>query len=72
MEEADKLLIEQLRQINVKVNNLNEIDSAIFINTLIKCFEYLSNMISKEENFIDVKFLKSQNIDIQADKFRLC
>ncbi len=64
MEEADKLLIEQLRQINVKVNNLNEIDSAIFINTLIKCFEYLSNMISKEENFIDVKFLKSQNIEV--------
>lgn len=59
MEEADKLLIEQLRQINVKVSNLNEIDSALFINTLIKCFEYLSNMISKEENFIDVKFLKS-------------
>ena len=39
---------------------------------MIVCFEHISKMLSKEENFIDIRFLKSQNVAEQADKFRVC
>ena len=72
MEEADKLLVESLRLIKVTVNKIEDFDSATFIQALINCFEYISKMLSKEDNFIDVRFLKSQKIEESADKFRLC
>ena len=72
MEEADKLLIESLKMIKVNVNKIEDFDSPLFINALINCFEYISKMLSKEDNFIDVKFLRSQKIEESADKFRLC
>ena len=72
MEEADKLLIESLKMIKVKVARIEDFDSALFIQALINCFEYISNILSKEDNFVDVRFLKSQKIEESADKFRLC
>jgi hypothetical protein len=59
MDEADKLLIESLRLIKVEVKSLEEFDSPMFIRSLITCFEHIAGMLSKEDNFIDVRFLKS-------------
>ena len=72
MEEADKLLIESLRLIKIEVKQLEEFDSPLFIKALIACFEHIAGMLSKEDNFIDVRFLKSQNLEESADKFRVC
>ena len=72
MEEADKLLIESLKQVKVKITKLEELDSKIFITALIGCFEHISGLLSQEDNFIDVRFLKSQNVSEQSDKFRVC
>ena len=72
MEEADKLLIESLKQVKITVATLEEFDSPRFIGALVACFEYLSGMLNAEDNFIDVKFLKSQNPEVSADKFRVC
>ena len=72
MEEADKLLVESLRLIKVEVKSLEEFDSPTFIGALIACFSHISSMLSKEDNFIDVRFLRSQNLEESADKFRVC
>jgi hypothetical protein len=64
MEEADNLLIEQLKQVNIRVKAIEDIDSEIFIKALIACFEHISGLLSKEDNFIDLRFLKSQDIKI--------
>jgi len=72
MEEADTLLIESLKQVNIKIAKLEELDSPLFIKALVGCFEQISNMLSAEDNFIDIMFLKKQNVQVQADKFRVC
>jgi hypothetical protein len=59
MEEADKLLLESLRLIEVNVSTLEELDSNLFINTLISCFGHISKLLTKEDNFIDVRYLRS-------------
>jgi len=59
MEEADKLLLESLKLIKVNVTSLEEIDSNLFINTLITCFDHISKLLTKEDNFIDVRYLRS-------------
>ena len=72
MEEADKLLMVNLKSLGVTVSSLEEFDSHKFIKALVSCFERISNMLSKEENFIDMRFFKSQNIEESADRFRVC
>ena len=64
MEEADNLLITNLKQLNIKVSSMEELDSPLFIKALISCFEYISGLLSKDENFIDLRFFKSQNISV--------
>ena len=59
MEEADRLLIENLKAVNIKVATLSDFDSPLFVKALIGCFEHISKMLSSDENFIDIKFLKS-------------
>ena len=72
MEEADTLLIQSLKQVNIKISKLEELDSPLFIRALTGCFESIADMLSKEDNFIDVRFLKSQDMKQQSDKFRVC
>jgi hypothetical protein len=59
MEEADSLLIASLKGIQVNVSKLEELDSPLFIKALIACFEHISGLLSKDDNFIDVRYLKS-------------
>lgn len=72
MDEADKYLVANLKTLKVNIQKLDEFDSELFINTLIKCFSYISDQLADEDNFIDVKWFKKQNIQVQADKFRVC
>ena len=72
MEEADTLLIASLKHVNIKITRLEELDSELFIKALIGCFEHISGLLSKDDNFIDIQYLKSQNVKEQADKFRVC
>lgn len=72
MEEADSLLISQLKLMGIQISKLEQLDSTMLITALIGCFEHISMLLSKDENFIDVRYLKSQNVAEQADKFRVC
>ena len=38
---------------------------------MIKCFEKISSMINEEENFIDIAFMKSQNLKEPMHKFKV-
>ena len=60
--QASKLLVASLKQLNVKIAKLEELDSQKFIQSLIGCFQHISAMLDREDNFIDIKFLKSQNV----------
>ena len=62
MEEADTLLIQSLKQVNIKISKVEELDSPLFIKAIIGCFESISQMLTKEDNFIDIRFLKSQDV----------
>ena len=72
MEEADKLLIESLKQVNINVNSLAEFDSALFVKALIACFEHISGMLNREDNFIDLRFLKAQSMEVKSERFKVC
>ena len=72
MDEADKYLVANLKTLKVNISKLDEFDSPLFINTLIKCFQYISDQLNDDDNFIDIKWFKNQNIQVQADKFRVC
>ena len=59
MDEADALLVASLKGLKVNISKLEELDSPLFITALIGCFDHIASLLSKEDNFIDIRFLKS-------------
>lgn len=51
---------------------LNDFDSESLINAMIKCFEKISLMLNERDNFVDLKFLRSQNLKEATHKFKVC
>ena len=54
------------------MKTLNDFDSESLIVACIRCFERLAKMLNEKENFIDLKFLKSQNLKEATHKFKVC
>jgi hypothetical protein len=54
------------------VRSLEEFDSDRLIVAIIHCFERISQMLSAEDNFVDLKFLKSQNLKEATHKYKVC
>lgn len=69
MDDADNILITSLKNIGMYLNiefnhyrtvaTLNDFDSESLIIALIKCFERISSMLNEQDNFIDLKYMKS-------------
>lgn len=59
MEEADNILVVQLQHLGVKIKALGDFDSESLIIAIMKCFERISQMLNEQDNFIDMKYLKS-------------
>ena len=55
-----------------QVNSLNEFTAEQFISVLITCFERISAMLAEKDNFVDVKFLRSQNLKEATHRFKVC
>ncbi|CDW88196.1 UNKNOWN [Stylonychia lemnae] len=72
MEEADNILIISLQHLGIQAQNLNDFSAEQFIVIMIKCFEQISSMLSEKDNFIDIKFLKSQNLKEATHRFKVC
>jgi len=58
MEEADKILTSTLKQLGVNINSLADFDATSFIQAIIICFDKISKLLTDEDNFIDLKFLR--------------
>jgi SMC interacting uncharacterized protein involved in chromosome segregation len=72
MEEADNILIVSLQQLGVTVKKLSDFDSESFIQAVMRCFERIASMLNERDNFIDMRFLKSQNLKEATHKFKVC
>ena len=58
MEEIDNILIQQLKSTGVTVRVLEDLDSAKFLECMIKCFAHIAKMLKEDDNFIDIKYLQ--------------
>ena len=58
MEEIDNILIQQLKSTGVTVRVLEDLDSAKFLDCMIKCFAHIAKMLKEDDNFIDIKYLQ--------------
>lgn len=72
MEEADKILISSLKQLGVTIQSLNDFDATSFITSIILCFERLSKLTEEQDNFVDLKFLKKQNLKEATHRYKIC
>jgi len=62
MEEADKLLIVSLKNLGVAQTALEAFTAETFIRTIILCFERIAAQLSEKDQFIDMPFLKKQDL----------
>ena len=51
---------------------LSDFDSEGLIVAIIRCFERIASMLNERDNFVDLKFLKSQNLKEATHKFKVC
>ena len=72
MEEADTLLLVQLKNLGVQLSNLEEFDDKSMCNTVRICFERMHGMLSEEDQFIDIKYLKKQDLKEPTGRFKAC
>jgi hypothetical protein len=72
MDEADNILISQLKQIGIVQTKLDSFDAKEFITAVIACFDRISKMLVEDENFIDIKFLKAQSLNEATGRFKVC
>eukprot|EP00347_Sterkiella_histriomuscorum_P009969 403339184 len=72
MEEADNILIISLNHLGIKAANLNDFTAEQFIQIMIRCFEQITTMLNEKDNFIDLKFLKAQNLKEATHRFKVC
>jgi hypothetical protein len=54
------------------VATVGDFDSEGLVVALIKCFERISAMLNEQDNFIDMKFIKQQNLKEATHKFKVC
>jgi hypothetical protein len=72
MEEADNILIVSLQHLSITVKQLSDFTSETLILAIIKCFERISQMLTEKDNFVDLKYLRSQNLKEATHKFKAC
>ena len=58
MEEADNLLLVQLKTLGINMDSLEAFDAESMCRTAVTCFERIHSMLSEEDQFIDIAYLK--------------
>jgi len=72
MEEADKILITSLKQLGVTVSRLSDFDTTSIITCIILCFDRLSSLLEESDQFIDMTYLKKQNLKEATQRYKVC
>ena len=72
MEDADTLLLAQLKSLKVNIKSLEEFTGETFCGTIIVCLAKLDSQTANEDKFIDLPFLKKQNLKEATHRFKAC
>ena len=74
MDEADKILISQVKRIaDITVQSLDQFESVQFMQCTVKCFDYVKKVLEPSEgNFIDPEFFKRQNFTQATHRYKIC
>ena len=72
MEEADTLLLMQVKQLGVQLGNLEDFEAETMCQAVTVCFERIHAMLSDEDQFVDIKYLKAQNLREPTGRFKAC
>ena len=65
-------MILQLKQLGIQQSKLDDFEVKSFINVIILCFQKIATMLVEEENFIDIAYLKKQNLNEASHRFKVC
>ena len=72
MEEADTLLLVQLKTLGITMSNLEDFEAESMCRTARECFERIHAMLSEEDQFIDINYLKKQDLREPTNRFKAC
>ena len=72
MEEADTLLLLQLKSLGIQMTSLEEFEAESMCRTAVVCFERMHGMLSDEDQFVDIKYLKRQDLREPTGRFKAC
>ena len=72
MEDADNLLLVQLKTLGVTMGSLEAFTAETLCGTVILCFAKLHAQRSGDDQFIDLAFLKKQNLKEATHRFKAC
>ena len=57
MEEADALLLVQLKNLGIQMGNLDEFEAETMTRAARICFMRIHSMLSEDDQFIDIDYL---------------
>jgi len=72
MEEADTLLLVQLKTLGVQLGSLEDFEAESMCQTVTVCFERIHAMLADDDQFVDIKYLKKQNLREPTGRFKAC
>ena len=73
MEDADNLLLVQLKSLGVNMKSLDDFTAETLCGTVIRCFVRLhSQRTNGADQFVDLAFLKKQNLSEATHRFKAC
>ena len=58
MEEADTLLLVQLKNLGIQMSSLEDFEAESMTRAALVCFERIHSMLSEEDQFVDIAYLK--------------
>ena len=56
----------------MQIGNLEAFEAESMCNTVRVCFERMHGMLSEEDQFVDIKYLKKQNLKEPTGRFKAC
>jgi hypothetical protein len=65
-------LLGSLKQLGINQTSLEIFTAETFIKTIVLCFERIAAQLSEKDQFIDMAFLKKQNLKEATNRYKCC
>ena len=72
MDEADQILVTDLKSVGMKIEKLSQLDSNLFICSIGMIFESISKILGKDDFFDKRRLQMMMNFAEVSNKFELC